>query len=455
MANNSVQYAVCHMQRGNGKDGGLTTHIERKTKDGKDYIPDNADAKRTHLNRELVKFPHGVVDRTQAIQYRIANAGLHRKVGKNQTRDICVMLSGTHERMMEILDKGKLDDWLSANLRWLRQTFGEENVVSCVLHMDETTPHLHATVVPITEAPRERRMREGERKNKVKKGPRLSADDFMTRANLKKYQDSYAKAMKVFGLERGEEGSKAKHMVCGDYYKKEKRRQERELEKTREGKSTILALFDRGDLAEARKLVKEKEKEISSLQRRVKELESAIVQMQRKHAEEKAQLTDSYRKELAKAVREAEKFKKEAETRTAEVDRLKAQIEALKREAHPELYRLSSGAELVHHFIPNILNPSLHIWTKVGDEEFDVSKDIDYFGAVWERYKKGEATIYELINDTFEPQEQVNSAQAQLLGATLMIVSGGPAQARVGTGSGGSQSDLPWNDRDKRRRGIN
>lgn len=55
-----IQYAVCHIQRGNSNGSGLSTHIERQTKSGKPFIPQNADPSRTHLNRELLSFPDGV-----------------------------------------------------------------------------------------------------------------------------------------------------------------------------------------------------------------------------------------------------------------------------------------------------------------------------------------------------------------------------------------------------------
>ena len=60
----NTQYAVCHLQRGSGNDSGMSCHIERKDAKGKKYVPDNADAGRTHLNRELVRFPEGVSNRT-------------------------------------------------------------------------------------------------------------------------------------------------------------------------------------------------------------------------------------------------------------------------------------------------------------------------------------------------------------------------------------------------------
>ena len=64
-------------------------------------------------------------------------------------RVIRTVLSGTHEDMMNIAANGQLDDWCNDSLKWLQDTFGKENVVSVVLHMDEHTPHLHASIVPI------------------------------------------------------------------------------------------------------------------------------------------------------------------------------------------------------------------------------------------------------------------------------------------------------------------
>jgi len=47
----------------------------------------------------------------------------------------------------------------------------------------------------------------------------------------------------------------------------------------------------------------------------------------------------------------------------------------------------------------------------------------------------------------FEPQEQVSGKQAELLGAAFTLAVGGQAEVHVGTGSGGSSSDLPWGER--------
>ena len=324
----NTQYAVCHLQRGSGNDSGMSCHIERKDAKGKKYVLDNADAGQTHLNRELVSFPEGVSNRTEAIQHRIDTAGLRRKVGKNQTKAIRIILTGTHEQMMKIANGGRLDSWIDANLKWLRNTFGDENLVSCVLHMDEKTPHLHATVVPIVTGERVRRKREGEKKYETKSGPRLSADDVMRRTRLHEYQNSYAAAMKPFGLQRGIVGFTAKHQANLDYYRQQVIRYEEDIaklqadmEKAQEGRNTILSWFGKGDLAKAKKELADKDEETAGLNKRLKALQTEKARLQERHKSEIGKLRDGYQKEIEAAIRRAETAERQSKEKDAVIDR--------------------------------------------------------------------------------------------------------------------------------------
>ena len=453
----SKQYAVCHLQRGSGNDSGMSCHIERKDVKGKTYVPDNADRNRTHLNRELIAFPDGVKNRTEAIQYRLDNAGLHRKVGKNQCKAIRIILTGTHEQMMKIQDSGRLDKWTEANLKWLRETFGTDNLVSCVLHMDEKTPHLHATIVPIVTTDRKRREREGETKYNIQSGPRLSAEDVFRRAKLHEYQNTYAAAMKEFGLKRGIVGSTARHIDTSDYYKQQMQQYEddiaklqEEVEKTKEGKNSILALFGKGDLAKAKKELTLKDEELAKLQTKIAQLEAEKTALMQKHASDIAKLRNGYQKEISAAIHRAEAVEKNIIEKERIIERQQKEIEALDRKANPQRYRLSSGAELLRINVANYHHPSLHIWTRVGDALFEDTKFlIDYNTA--QAHLNGQITDEEFVNAVFEPQEQVNEAQINLLGAAFEIAIGGQAQVHVGTGSGSSSSELPWNDKDTKK----
>ena len=214
-----------HLEKAKGADGAMSTHIERTVH------PKNADSTRTHLNRELVQFPEGVKNRTEAIAHRIETAGIRRKVGTNQVKAIRVLLTGSNKDMKQMEADGRLDGWCSDNLKWLRETYGELNLVSAVLHMDEKTPHIHATVVPIVTGER-RKARQEERNGKKKyrkKNPqdvRLCTDDVMARHKLKHYQDTYAQAMSKYGLQRGVDGSLARHVSTSQYYKELVERQD-------------------------------------------------------------------------------------------------------------------------------------------------------------------------------------------------------------------------------------
>ena len=210
-------FVVLHMEKAHGSDSGTTAHIERF------IIPKNADPTRTHLNRKLVTYPDGIKDRTAAIQKRLEEAGLTRKIGNNQVRAIRINVSGTHEDMKRIEKEGRLDEWCADNMKYFADLFGKENIVAAHLHRDEETPHIHITLVPIVKGERKRKKREEQVKKRYRKKPadtvRLCADDIMTRLKLKSYQDSYAIAMAKYGLQRGIDGSQARHKSTQQYYR--------------------------------------------------------------------------------------------------------------------------------------------------------------------------------------------------------------------------------------------
>ncbi|WP_418424147.1 MobV family relaxase [Alistipes sp.] len=158
-------YVVLHIEKAAGTDAAMSGHVERK------ISPANVTTTLTYLNEELIEFPKGVTNRTEAIQHRLDNAGLERKIGKNQVRALRIVMSGSPEDMKRIRQAGQLDAWCKDSCGWLQKTFGKENVVSAVLHLDEKTPHIHATVAPIVRGERRKAKLEreegGERKENL------------------------------------------------------------------------------------------------------------------------------------------------------------------------------------------------------------------------------------------------------------------------------------------------
>ena len=73
-------YVVLHLDKSPSNEAAMTAHIART------QMPPNADPSRTHLNRELIAFPEGVADRTQAINYRLADTKDRKEPGKGNPR---------------------------------------------------------------------------------------------------------------------------------------------------------------------------------------------------------------------------------------------------------------------------------------------------------------------------------------------------------------------------------
>lgn len=220
-------YVVLHLDKSPGNESAMTDHIERNV------ISPNVDPTRIHLNKELIDFPDGVKDRTEAIEHRLKHAGLERQIGKNQVKVIRLMLSASPEDMKRIQEEGKLNDWCQDNIDWIKKTYGEDNLVAATLHLDEQTPHIHASVVPIVRGERRQKTprkkpedNQGQRqkpkrryKKKDPNRPRLCCDDVMAKEKLIEYQDTYAEVMSKYGLERGIRGSDARHITATEYHR--------------------------------------------------------------------------------------------------------------------------------------------------------------------------------------------------------------------------------------------
>lgn len=190
-----MPYVVCHVEKCKGALTVLGQHIDREK------VPLNADESRTRLNLDLI--PPRSKNLTDDVNARIAEGYKGKKaIRHDAVKAFKIVFSGSNERMKELeADPHAFRQWQDANLRFVNQRFGSQNVVRFTLHMDEITPHIHAVIVPITE--------NGQLSAKaLLDGPKAVAQ----------LQTDYANAMKPFGLERGKENSTAKHTDISEYY---------------------------------------------------------------------------------------------------------------------------------------------------------------------------------------------------------------------------------------------
>lgn len=180
-----------------GNLGGLNAHLTR-TMD----VP-NADPALAKYNSR----PIGTADLRQDVEARLAIAGITPR--KNAVLAIEHLITASpdafnYRKNAEGQLVGNVEDWKKfekTSLEWLRKRYGADNVVNFTVHKDESTPHIHAVVVPID-----------------KKG-KLNCRSYLGgKEKLSEMQSSFADAVKELGLERGVKGSKAKHQTISRFY---------------------------------------------------------------------------------------------------------------------------------------------------------------------------------------------------------------------------------------------
>lgn len=308
-------YVVCHYAKCYGPPVSYTTHIERKKADGTEHIPYNI--KRSDLtkhNREFIPEAKktgrtaAIEKRLMAVKRQIDKEGneYERKIRKDQVCCIEIRLSASPEAMAEIIAQGRLIDWCRESVKWAQREHGKENIVSAVLHMDEETPHLHVSLVPVVRGEskkqattkkrlakdKEKAATEGteapKKKRRYKKKAdastlRLCADDIMTKSGLKRRQTEYAEAMEQFGLRRGEEGSPARHKELAQYYKEHCEEMHARLDEVLAELAKVEQLLDGKDAEiESRdKVIRQKEDVISVKEFEIAEKNREISRQQR------------------------------------------------------------------------------------------------------------------------------------------------------------------------------
>ncbi|EAR62804.1 MobV family relaxase [Neptuniibacter caesariensis] len=131
---------------------------------------------------------------------------IHRKHGIKPRKNAVIaneyLLSASPE-FFHMKSDEEIKSWAKSNFEYLKKKHGE-SLVSFDLHLDESTPHIHAIVTPIYQS--------------NSGGMKLSAKHYFDKPKLKKLQTDYAKSMSGYGLCRGIENSRSRHQDIRKFY---------------------------------------------------------------------------------------------------------------------------------------------------------------------------------------------------------------------------------------------
>lgn len=111
------------------------------------------------------------------------------------------------------MSKQQIKEWAAHQVDYFKKTFGDDNVKFVVLHLDESTPHLHIITTPV-ETKVAKYKYKGESREKLQ--TTLNARKY-DRKFFREHQTNIAKHNAKYNLSRGVAGSKATHKELKEF----------------------------------------------------------------------------------------------------------------------------------------------------------------------------------------------------------------------------------------------
>ena len=216
------------------------------------------DKSRTHLNYHTLPYEKKYLS---FIDERIKKLAPKRKI-KDDAVLITSFILGSDKEFFDGISPETQKQFFDDCTEFFAERYGKENVVSAVVHLDESTPHLHFNLMPVT-------------------GGRLCAKELFDRSALRELQtDFYEVVGKKYDLKRGKEGSTAKHLDTVAFKTKKMTKAAeakiREAKKAQTAAKPVKELLESYESAKSEKIPfsgKKKETEIIALRMKNSELE--------------------------------------------------------------------------------------------------------------------------------------------------------------------------------------
>ena len=198
-----MSYAVARMQKmKSGNLGGAYRHNERifENHSNKDIDPE-----KTHLNYELTDRDRSIPYDRQIKQYINDN-----KISKRALRKDAVLCNEwiitSDKAFFENMNSNQIKDFFETAKNFFAERYGNSNIAYAMVHLDESTPHMHLGLVP------------------MQNGKLSSKSLFGSRDQLKEIQEAFPRYLNEHGynLQRGESDSKKKHLETAEFKEKQR-----------------------------------------------------------------------------------------------------------------------------------------------------------------------------------------------------------------------------------------
>lgn len=253
---NKVGYAVVHMMKiKSGAVGGIQSHNNREHEPKTN--PD-VDMSRSEDNYDLISCDNY----KRSIKEKLSNLVESSRAIRKDAVVVCNFIVTSDNETMEALGADRQREFFEDSVKWFSDRYGADRVLNATVHMDETTPHLHIGVMPITQ------------------DGRLSAKAIFTKTEMKAIQTEFARDVgEKYGLERGVEGSERTHLSEARF------KEQKALEMANEHGAIaqelyVLAEDCKQELSEATRSLETVKQELSAMQDRKDTLQGEIERLE-------------------------------------------------------------------------------------------------------------------------------------------------------------------------------
>lgn len=253
---NKVGYAVVHMMKiKSGAVGGIQSHNNREHEPKTN--PD-VDMSRSEDNYDLISCDNY----KRSIKEKLSNLVESSRAVRKDAVVVCNFIVTSDNETMNALGADRQREFFQDSVKWFSDRYGADRVLNATVHMDETTPHLHIGVMPITQ------------------DGRLSAKAIFTKTEMKAIQTEFARDVgEKYGLERGVEGSERTHLSEARF------KEQKALEMANEHGAIaqelhVLAEDCKQELSEATRSLETVKQEVSTMQDRKDTLQSEIERLE-------------------------------------------------------------------------------------------------------------------------------------------------------------------------------
>lgn len=307
------QYAILHFVKYKGPEiGQIEAHNERK-KEKYASNPD-IDTSRSYLNFHLVQPERKY--RAEA-ERQIAQAGCRTR--RDSVRVVEALVTASPE-FFKGKKQAEVRTFFEEAVRFIERRQPKDTIISAVVHMDEKTPHMHLSFVPLT------------------KDGRLSAKDIVgNKKKLTWWQDQFWKHMvrRWPDLERGESASETGRTHIPPRLFKEAAHLNRQRDMLMKLLGEVNPLNAKKKSAEIEALLERYIPGVERMQTQMRKYDTAYKALQAKNAELKKQVDSSkesvrHRLEVSQQLQELEELKRAVENVPPEILRAYQSVPKIK-----------------------------------------------------------------------------------------------------------------------------